>query len=170
MTERARALVQGHLKERPASLISDVYKLLYQSCMGPSHAILNSGDANTWLMQEWECIRPDEQEKLFEDMTIFHPVYRVNLRAAKARGIRSDKILRAFISCANEFPKNPDLFRSVWDDVAEAIRRGKISISNSDDVEEFNTFVKERDNPAMHHSEEYREAYGPAYRLVGGEL
>jgi hypothetical protein len=170
MRERATALVNEHLKERPESRIPDVYKLLYQSCMGPGHAMTNCANASTWLMQEWESVRAGEHDKLFENIAIFHPLYRINLGAAKIKGIRPDEIVDAFVSCCNEFPKNPDLFRSIWYVVSENIRSGNNVIPDAASLEDFNSLVKEKKYPAVHHSEEYVKAYRPAYRLVGSEI
>lgn len=170
MGERTTALVNEHLKERPESRIPDVYKLLYQSCMGPGHAMTNCANASTWLMQEWKVVRADEHDKLFENIAIFHPLYRINLGPAKARGIRPDEIVDAFISCGNEFPKNPELFRSVWAAVSESIRSGNILVPDAAGLEDFNSMVKEKKYPAVHHSKEYVERYWPAYRLVGSEI
>ena len=170
MEERVMGLVIQHLERYPEMRITDVYKLLYQSCMGPGHAMTNCANATTWLMQEWEVVQADEHDKLFEDIAIFHPLYRINLGPAKARGIRPDKIVDAFVSCCNEFPKNPDLFRTVWATVSGNIRSGNIVVPDAAGLEDFNCLVKEKQYPAMHHSREYSDAYGPAYRLVGSEI
>lgn len=166
MAERVTVLVNEHLKERPESRIPDVYKLLFQSCMGPGHAMTNCANANTWLMQEWECVRAGEHDNLFENIAIFHPLYRINLGVAKVKGIRPDEIVDAFVSCCNEFPKNPDLFRSAWAAISDKVRSGNIVVPDAAGLEDLNSIVVEKEYPAVHHSKEYVKAY----RLLGSEI
>ncbi len=170
MTERATALVNEHLKERPESRLPDIYKLLYQSCMGPGHAMTNCANASTWLMQEWESIAENSEEELYENISLHYPIYRINLRLAKARNIEPSKILDSFVALANEFPKKPEVLVSVWEIVSGKIKAGKIILPDGDEIDEFNKFIIEKKYPPMHHSREYSDVYRPAYRLVGSEI
>jgi hypothetical protein len=166
MTERTMALVGQHLKKYPEMRIADLYKLFYQACMGPEHAITDLEGVQDWLLEEWESVSANRDEELFENITLFHHIYRINLRPAKAGEISPDKILQSFISLGNEFPKNPELFRSIWGVVSQHIKSGKIKLPDSAVLKVFNNTIVDNNYPPMHHSKEYTEAYRPAYRLV----
>ena len=170
MAERAGALVTQHLERYPEMRITDVYKLVYQACMGPSHAITNCANVNTWLMQEWDSIVANPDEEIYEDLSLHYPLFRVNLRPAKAKNIEPSKISDSFFNLANEFPKKPEVLVSIWGIVTQKIKAGKIVLPDSDDIDKFNEFIIAKEYPAMHHSEEYAKAYRPAYRLVGGKI
>ncbi len=170
MTERTVALVNSHKEKYPESRITDVYKLLYQACMGPEHALTNCANVNTWLMQEWDSISKDSEEELYEDLSLHYPVFRLNLRPAKAKNIEPSKISEIFFALANEFPKKPEVLVSVWDIVSEKIKGGIINLPDAGDINKFNEFITARQYPAMHHSDEYAKAYKPAYRLVGSDI
>jgi len=170
MEERALALVSQHIEMYPQMRVTDVYKLLYQACMGAEHAIISPETAEDWLMKEWSSISANPDEELYEDLALHHPIFRMNLRPAKAKNISPSKILDAFVKVGNEFPKNQEVLASVWEIVSRKIRAGKISLLDADKIDEFDKLVHENDYPAMHHSKEYAEAYKPTYRLVGRKI
>jgi hypothetical protein len=170
LAERANALIFLHLKKYPECRIADVYKLLFQACLGPEHAITNRETLEDWLAKEWSSISPDFREELYEDLSLHHPIYRINLRPAKAKGIVSSKIIDAFISVGNGFPKKPEVFTNLWEIISRKTRAGQILLADAENIEEFDELVRENDYPAVHHSREYSEAYRPAYRLVGGDI
>jgi hypothetical protein len=170
MTERTMALVNSHSEKYPESRITDVYKLIYQACMGPEHAITNCANTNTWLMQEWDSLEGDPDEVLYEELSLHYPLFRLNLRPAKAKKVEPSKISDSFFALSNEFPKKPEVLISVWEIITEKIKNGSLILPDSDEIKEFNDFITARQFPAMHHSDEYAKAYRPAYRLVGSEI
>ena len=80
MEERAAALVGQHLEVYPEMRIADVYKLLYQACMGAEHAITDAESVERWLLTEWDSLEvkpgggPGEasDEELYEDLSLHH--------------------------------------------------------------------------------------------------
>jgi hypothetical protein len=170
LAERANALICLHLKKYPKMRIADAYKLLFQACLGSEHAIENREAAEDWLAKEWSSISSESAEELYEDLSIHYPIYRMNLKPAKARGIAPSIIMNAFISVGNEFPKKQEIFTNLWENISRKIRVGKVLLADAQNIEEFDELVRKNDYPAMHHSREYSEAYRPAYRLVGGRI
>ena len=166
LIEKGIKLAIEHAERYPSMRAADVYKLLYQACMGPAHAITNCVNTNTWLMQEWDSVDGNAEEELYEDLSLHYSVFRLNLRPAKAKNIEPSKISDSFFVLSNEFPKRPEVLVSVWEIVSEKIKAGKIALLDSDEIDDLNHFILEKQYPAMHHSKEYSEAYRPAYRLV----
>jgi len=175
MEERAVALVCQHLEIYPQMRIADVYKLLYQACMGAEHAITDEESVEHWLLEEWEtfgegsveCPREGQEEDLYEDLSLHTPIYRINLRPAKAKAVKPSLILEEFIRLGNGYPKNELVLTSTWEVISRKIRSGIIFLPDPEGIDEFNELVCENRFPPIHHSKEYSEAYRPAYRLVG---
>ena len=134
--------------------------------MGPEHAITSPDAVKEWLDNEWEEIEASTHDGLFSDITIHTPIYRINLRAAKAFEITKDQILEEFIDLAKTFPKRPDLLKEIWAEITNQIEAGKELVCNPQELAEFNLAIEKNDYPAVHHSKEYSEINKPSYRLV----
>ena len=158
--------ISVHCKDYPGFRIADAYKLIYQGCMGPEHAITSPDAVKQWLDKEWEEIEASTQDGLYADVTVHTPIYRINLRAAKAFGITKDQILKEFIDLAQTFPKRPDLLRQIWAELTTQIKAGKELVNDPQDLAEFNRTIEDNNFPAVHHSPEYRVINKPSYRLV----
>ncbi len=163
--EQAVSLVRRHIASYPESELPDVYKLLYQACMGPEHAVSDPATTKHWLDREWEDIEAADGD-VYEDIAVHSPLYRIHLRPVKLSKIEPDWILNAFIETAEKFPKRPDLLREAWHSIVTEIEEGRLEVGGSDELAEFYKLIRENDFPAVRHSENYREAYKPAYRLV----
>ena len=155
-----------HYNDMEEFRLADAYKMLYQGCLGPEHAIPDPEAVKQWLYKEWEDVEASSLEGLFVDISIQQPIYRINLRAAKAFEITKGQILEEFMSLAREFPKRPDLLREYWQKISQQIQNGKKLVCNPEDLAHFNREILKNDYPAVHHSSEYREINKPSYRLV----
>ena len=162
--------MKENLERYPESRLADVYKLLYQSCMGPEHAIAGRKAAEAWLIEEWAAVSEGPDEPLYEDITIEQPVLRLNLRPAKARGLSPKPILDNFAALGDSFRKDIGLLQDVWKDISRRIKEGDVRVADARELAGFNNLLRERRYPPMHHSDEYFAAYKPAYRLVGHQL
>lgn len=155
-----------HTNDYEGYQLDDAYKLVYQGCMGPEHAITSPDAVRQWLDKEWESIEASSHEGLYSDITIHYPIYRINLRAAKAFGITQAQIYNEFMGLARVFPKRPDLLRIIWKGVSQQIKDDDCIVWNPQDIDKFNVMILQNDFPPIHHSLEYNEKNKPAYRLV----
>lgn len=134
--------------------------------MGPEHAITSPEAVKQWLDKEWDSVEASTHDGLFADVTVHTPIYRINLRAAKAFGITKEQIYNEFIDLAETFPKRPDLLKELWKEISHQIESGNELVCNPQELAQFNQGILKNDYPAVHHSPEYREIHKPAYRLV----
>ena len=165
-----------HSLDYPGFCIADAYKLVYQGCMGPEHAITSPEAVKQWLDKEWDSVEASSgsgllteastHDGLFADVTVHTPIYRINLRAAKAFGINKSQIHEEFLNLAKTFPKRLDLLKEIWAEISNQIESDNELVCNPKELAEFNKTIEENDYPAVHHSPEYREINKPAYRLV----
>jgi len=173
------AFVIESLERYPRSEARDVYKLLYQAFLGAEHASTDRDSAWERLILEWEEIgqtsgggpSPMVEPIFIEGVT--PPLYRLNLACAKAGDVGPETVLEEFLRTADEFPgfypdETTDLhaaFLAAWTEVGEAVRRGELPIM-LEDYAAFSSEVEMAGWPPVHHSETYRQAYDPHYRLV----
>jgi hypothetical protein len=165
-TDRAAELVRRHVARYPGARPQDVYKLLYQACMGPEHAMADAGTMMERLAAEWRSLDANPGEELHDDLGVHFPVYRINLRAAKARKVGPEEIVDSFVELGRMFPKDPELLVAAWAGASSAIRGGGLRVPGASEVDDVDGLVKANGYPAVHHSQTYRERYRPAYRLV----
>jgi hypothetical protein len=101
----------------------------------------------------------------------------IHLSRAKGAGIEPGRIGSLFLRTATEFPgawpmdRNElhEDFKGAWLEVGEAIERKTLDLDRS----AYNSFMEMVEGlnwPAVHHSEVYRTAYDPHYRLSMWEI
>ncbi|MBN1879467.1 hypothetical protein JW823_05095 [bacterium] len=167
---RFRKIVRQRLAEErelhPYARIQDYYKLLYQSAFGMEHLVQDWNQFSLFLNHEMSSADPDVSIPLIKDITIFHPVARINLAAAAASGITVDTITRMCVESMRSFkPLTPSVFTTLLADFLTIMINDPFSFT----VEQVNTFrstISDNIFRAVHHSDIYRSLYSPHYRLV----
>ncbi len=143
---------------------TDYYKLLYQGVFGVGH-IMGNG-AWGWLTKEADGLDMDDQpdEPLVEAVSADGAMVRVNLRSYLRGGQTLESLFDAMKATA--LVEGPtDEFMEAWAAFLELVGEGRIEIAPSE-LEELEDELREKGAIPHHHSEEYREAYSPAYRVV----
>ena len=146
----------AHLKEHPLATEDDIVKFVFQGMLGVGHLISSHQKTLAYIVQEMDSIQSDDNEPLIEKLSTFW--VRMNLRAAKARGMRPTDIeMRVYYSAKY----NPVSFtrQNVYNFCMklEGIDREKMKSAAENVLDE---------NWLPSHSEQYRNAYHPAYRVV----
>ena len=152
-----------HFDRYPRMQPQDAVKLIYQQEFGPGHLIKDEKKAMEYLRQEMAGAgEPLPGEALYE--SIGNGLCRLNLRPCKAKGIPLEDILRLFAETANGMQGDKKKFSAgihVLQKLAE------------EDETPFEPVLLDiflakypRSCPAVHHSDAYRLAYLPAYRVV----
>lgn len=163
----------------PATEPVDVIKLCYQAAFGAEHLLEDGEAAFRYLRQEYDRVTPDEKEPLYE--AISEGISRVNLRAWKQRKLPVSWLFRMFAETASP-SRQATHFR-----MKEHARQEGVTgitffqdcLKEAENLVSAGTFGFDRktweaflanyptDRPkAVHHSETYRQAEKPAYRLV----
>lgn len=170
LNNKVFAVAEGHLASHSAVRVQDVYKLIYQSCMGPEHAISDPAFVSQRLTEEWQRVAGDKglpHEPLFEDITIAVPMYRLTIRTAIAKGISAAEVETEFVGLAASVKPNPKLLHKAWTAVIQLIQDGRFASIPYDQAVACDRWLREHGFPPVSHSNDYRAANRPAYRLVG---
>lgn len=137
--------------------VQDAVKFLYQYHMGPGHLIEDEALALARLEEEWATLSPSLEEPLFEE--IGNGLCRLNLRACKGKQLSTRLIARLFVLTANAFVSDADA-------LAQALELVYTLPFSQEIVADYLAQYRQKGCPAVHHSDRYRAACVPAYRVV----
>ncbi len=161
-------LIERHQKEKKQFEIRDAYKLIYQSILGVAHILDDREKAKNYLQREIADIDSIDSEPLIENISISGDVVRLNLRPYKFHYGDVDSLFAAMLRSAETIQGTKADFLKQWKKFKQAVEKGKLKF-DVQQLHEFDEEVKRADFPAVHHSQAYREANQPAYRVLTGE-
>jgi len=163
-------LLLSHHERYPRSRAEDFYKLISQSVFGVGHLIEDEASARSYLEREILTLGDaGPGEPLVEPLDPEGRTVRVHLRPFVARGLPLDSLLAAMLETAAVVKPDTALFLGRWEAFRDLVDRGEVGIP-MEDFEAVDAYARERNYPALHHSDAYRGAYKPAYRVVLGEI
>ena len=146
--------LQAQLGRYPAMQAQDAVKLCYQAARGAEHLLSDLTAAQRYFDEEFEAT-PPQVVPLWEPIS--PQVCRVHLGAWKSAGLPSHWLFRMFAASAKVELEGEDRLESYLE------QAGNLHLLGWDD---FLTRYREAGMPAVRHSQIYREAYRPAYRIV----
>lgn len=138
----------------PQSELQDVYKAMFQACLGPEHMLRDVEAARRYLEQEASTVTP-EPGLLVEPLS--DAFCRVHLRPAFYFGLTTNDIFSAFALSAQVRKERAQL--ETW------LVRWQ-ALDNRTEVQTYVNNILAHGCPAVHHSGTYRNLYRPAYRVV----
>ena len=150
-------LLQEHISRHPKLEVQDGVKFLYQSFLGPGHLIYDPSVLRRRLNEEWSSIEGDPDAPLYESLG--NGLCRLHLNACKGKLLSSNTLLRLFCSTAETVsPQNEAFLRSL--SLLSLLPQPK------ETIEAYIREYRAQGYPSVSHSEAYRSAYHPAYRVV----
>lgn len=157
-------ILKEHQTAHPDMQIQDVAKLLYQSEFGGGHMITDSEKSLKWIQNEFAALDPGILDTIPRTENIGDGVYRIYLSNLK-HGLRSEVLNEMFVRSANNKKGSVEGLEAKIEQFLLACHEQKLSFSETEAVSFFEHW-KEQEYPAISHSETYRQAYHPAYRVV----
>ncbi len=161
-------LLDQHLSWYPLMELRDFYKLLYQGVMGSEHLLTSAENYTQNLQAEFRLIQPEAGQRLLEPVRRDEALFRLNLAPVKARHLDLDRLTPSFLETAQIVRGTKSELRAVWTAFVELCIHGHICNFDANVILRFSKRLEGADYPATHHSEVYRQAYKPAYRLIAG--
>lgn len=160
--------VNRQLEIYPKFRLLDIYKSCFQDYMGAEHLISDRQRVKAYLDEELQTTSLDDlMPWYYEPCGIDNLYVRVSIRAIKENLVSEDMLLDAFIRSAN-IDKRPTVesWRDRWHKIIGTIDRMNLNLPNYQQDRKFIDSVLSVGRYAISHSQEYREAYRPHYRIV----
>lgn len=163
-------LLGAHVARYPEIGLADVYKLLHQAALGPAHAV-DALAARDRLEAEAATLGPGPgpDEPVTDIVSPDGRLARIHLRPYVAAGLSLASLADAFGETAGTWPASFDKLAKFCGCLGDLAQAGGIPFVRADVVEYLR--AREADGwPAVKHSDRYRAAYAPAYRVVDIDL
>jgi hypothetical protein len=164
--------IQGAIeRERehfPQRTMQDVYKSFYQNRFGAEHMISDTAAVHAYLLYEIEVAAADSVHNPFYDFVGADGRYvRVYLTCVNNGKLTADQLFDAFIRSAVPAQQPEQSWADEWAEIEQVAHACYVPCT-----EEECLLLRQaaQDNRAVHHSEAYRNAYHPHYRIVRRDI
>ena len=168
MTNPDIRIIKMHIERHPQAQPRDVYKLIFQGVYGVGHII--SVKAMEYLREEAGRISIEEypERPLIEPVSPDGSMVRINLRPFMRRNLSLDSLFRVMTASADT--KGDDgMFLRLWSIFVNLVETSEIDM-DLEKIREIQDSIELKGIKPLHHSESYRQAYYPAYRVVKRDL
>ncbi len=153
----------AHIHQYPLMQPSDMVKLLYQSEFAGGHMITDPAQCLSRLVDESRSAAPRAAADAF--VPIGGGLCRLYLGALTALDITPQTLNRLFIATANTVTGSADRFSAKLDAFLDWCRSGELPCDFAA-AERYVRYYRAQGCPPVSHSNAYRAAYAPAYRVV----
>ena len=162
--------VQQLLDTYPAATVQDVYKTFFQDHFGPGHMITDTAWVRAYLAEELAIAAEDSVVNPYYEPTGAEGRYmRVYLRCVNEGLLTEEQLLDAFLRSADNPNPTDKTWEQEWSDILSSIGKERLRTLDPDSVM-GQLAEAAKTNRAVRHSEAYRQAYHPHYRVVKKEI
>lgn len=161
---QTKNLILDHFKRYPELQIRDIFKFLHQSSFGCEHLLADPSAAVDYIRKEAKTARPHAGEFVEE---LDGEYCRVHLDILK-EALTAETFGKLFFLSARHQEDGRAALEEKLSVTADLIAEGLLPF----DRDSFRSMAEEwrtQGYPAIHHSEEFRAAYAPAYRVIRKE-
>jgi hypothetical protein len=162
-------LLGQHLQRYPRVELADIYKLLHQAAMGAGHAVRDPDTARAMLRSEAQSLGEGPPDPIADPISPDGKLARIHLRPYVAAARDLDALADAFVDTARRFPASPEKLAKFCGCLGDLADAQGIPFSRAH-VSEYFDAIAAQGYPVVRHSDAYRSAYRPAYRVVLLEL
>ena len=159
--EELKDILIAHARRYPLMHPCDAVKLIYQNEFGGGHLIRDKQAVLNYLRREYESVEKDSAMPLYED--IGNGIVRVNLAAVKPEDL--DQLGRDFIRSAAEHTGTRERLLQKLDVLRQLTEAGHFGFGMIEMESYLSEYIKSG-CPMVSHSEQYRQNYAPAYRII----
>ncbi len=156
-------ILRAHGKRYPRMQPTDAVKLIYQNVFGGGHLIRDPEACRRNLAREYADTIQKPGVPLLE--AIGNGLVRVMLNALGSSGYSIAQLGDDFIRSAQEHRGSMEEFLQKLEHLRAVTASGAFGFSQ-EELDAYLAEYKAAGYPMVSHSEQYRQAYGPAYRIV----
>ena len=170
--------IRQQLIDFPESRAQDFYKSFCQDNLGPEHLIPDPYSAARYLREELRTYQEDLDSARYDSPELqYYPVgdqgnyVRVDLSVILDSLVSEKAFLDAFVRSANEGKRVPEEeWVQKWQGIAQMLRKGHPDIPELEkDLRTLDSLMAEG-NYIMRHSDAFRDAYHPHYRIIARDI
>lgn len=168
-THVADALLLAQAARYPGLRAQDLVKALYQAEFGSGHFVAYAAEGRAFLMNE--LAREGETTRVVQPPLAepLGPAFcRVHLARLREEGLAADTLFTLFALSGRESAGSREVFLEDLSRLETLVREGAFQF----DAEEALAFLRDyraAGCPSLSHSEAFRAAYAPAYRVIKAE-
>lgn len=155
-------ILKLHHETYPLMTPCDAVKLLYQNEFGGGHMITDPQASLHLLEKEYHTLSL-AGSRLWEE--IGNGYARLNLHALDTDRLPLDMVNRIFVQSSSELHGTQEAFFQKLEVLKELTQKGIFSFTE-DALNQYLAEYAVHGYPAVSHSETYRQAYHPAYRVI----
>ena len=159
--EELETILREHAKRYPLMQPTDAVKLIYQNEFGGGHLIRDEQTCLNYLRREYESVEKDASIPLYEN--IGNGIVRVNLAAVKTEDL--EQLGMDFIRSAAGHTGTRERFIQKLDVLRQLTAAGHFCFGMIE-LEDYLLDYINSGCPMVSHSEQYRQNYVPAYRVI----
>lgn len=162
-----QTIIQHHFQQYPLMQPQDLVKLLYQNVFGGGHMISDPYASLLRLQTELKTLDSSVPTELFEP--IGNGLVRVSLHVVPQGLLTACQLNDLFVASANKQRGSTKQFVAILDTVEEQV----CSLQGPLFIHAFQSYLehyRKAGYPMVSHSDIYRKAYHPAYRVCLSEL
>lgn len=156
--------VLDYYKQNTDIEITDLFKFLYQSCMGCEHLVSDFDKALAWIEDEYSRAFDDDLppvESLDGDFC------RVHLKAMKNKDSLKD-LCEVFILSSKRQQDGIKRLENELNRLVALIDSKELDFPKNEMLHAIEQW-RSQGFPAIHHSESFRKKHNPAYRVIAKE-
>ena len=157
MNKTTRDLLLGHFMKYPLLQAEDIFKYLFQSAFGCEHLVSNPSAALNYIKKEREMsVSSPTLDELDGEYT------RVHISC-----LAPETLARLFCHSAKKEDGLASL-EAKLEVAKELVANGDLPLDGEDFSRKLEAW-RQAGYPALHHSDAFREAYRPAYRVIANK-
>lgn len=163
--ERTKAFLLAHCARYPALRPADLLKALHQSTFGCGHLVKDPSAAAEFIREEAKGCEKGVAPAV---EALDGGFVRVHLWALEEYGVTAEELAGAFAASAALICGSKEEIEGRLAVLLELAKLGELPVSYEETALAVERW-REKGYPACHHSEEFRGAYAPAYRVLWSE-
>ena len=160
--------LKKQIELHPSMQMQDVLKMCYQAVFGVEHMLEDVTKAKQYFQQEYEATPASFSVPLYEPIS--EDFCRINLAAWKARNLAPEELFELFVASAKHVVPGTRTDLNNCAKSAEKLMAKGLFPFSLEEWREYYVNYKNSGIVPVHHSDVYREAEKPAYRIVRKSL
>lgn len=157
------SLLAEAYQARPAMLAVDLMKLIYQRVFGPGHLIQDRASSLAYLEAEWPGAQGHPGDCLLEPIGLGFA--RLNLAVARQAGLALPLVHDAFLLSAAQLVGSAQAYAQETAVLTALCQAGRLPFPAAQ-VDDLLAAWQQGGQRPFSHSQAYRLAYRPAYRVL----